>query len=244
MKHTLYILTCLLSFLFYMTSCDTKEQDYVYSITNLCDEYSPISITYVVLDDTAKTITLNYGESFDIAERLEVPGNDIWNIETSKALYKIKTVSAISKDSCHISEELAYRKFWTGPDKKESKGYYNLIISDTLLSLYKQSGYAYIVNNFISDTIIVVSTLRDQHRRADTLSANQKILIGTNDIYSYQEEYANILPKYKTQKLTGINSITIWYKENFKNINLNKDTAFFTTGKDSCYLNVTSNIFY
>ena len=225
-----------------LCGCNDGLQTYVYAIVNDTSGDSLISVNYTVLDDTAKNILLQPGEEAIIAERADVPSKDIWDVETSKSLYKIKEIAATYVDSSSVSEQLSFRKFWDGPITSDGKGKYVLHICDSLLSLHRQNGYIYYVQSSFDDTLFITSYLVNQSRRTDTLVGKVKGSIGSSDIYSYDEEQ-NMLPKYKTQKLTGIYSITLWHGENYKNVNMTKDTAHFVTDRDSCTLMVTDQLF-
>lgn len=237
------ILLSITSLLLLCSSCDTGLQTYVYAISNQCSSDAAITVNYTVTDDTAKTLVLEPGEEAIIAERADVPSKDVWDVETSKSLYKIKSISAVNSDSSRISEQMAYRKFWEGPNKSDGKGKYILNINDSLLCLQIQKDYRYYVQSDFEDTLFITSYLKNQSRRTDTIIGKEKASIGSADIYTY-EESMNGLPKYKTQKITGIYSITLWHGSDYKNVNLSKDTSHFVTTQDSCLLLVTSKLFY
>jgi len=85
--------------------------------------------------------------------------------------------------------------------------------------------------------------LKDHTLKVDTIiTQKQSIVLGETNIFSYDESYAET-EKYKMQKITGLRSVTLRHGTDYKNLNLTKDTAYFKTEKDTCYLIVTENMF-
>lgn len=235
-------LLILLLFPIILFSCNTGEQDYTYTIANYANEYSPITVVYTVLDGNKDTIQMEYGEELKIAERLDVSGKKIWNIETSVSLYKIKSIKVASFDSSAISSELSYRRFWTGPESVDGKGDYKLNITDSEFLLHKQENYTYVLRNQLPTPLIVKYGFSGGGRFSDTLIAPKNHILGSKTIYTYLEDQKNS-PQYKIQKISGLSHIALQYNNKQKNINLSKDTMYFEAKEDTCYITITENIF-
>lgn len=240
LKNLVYIFSCFLVLV--LNACDTGEHDYTYTLINNAEQHSPIKVVYQVLDEKADTVILTYGDKLKLANRIEVPGKKVWDIETSINLYKIKSIQIFSRDSSHISEELAYRKLWTGPEDINGTGAYQLIIEDSIISLSKQIGYTYVITNTFDDTISVISDMTGQARHRDTIVGKQNFVIGNTDIYTFDENLKDS-PKYKTQKLKWLTGLTIRHNDKSRTINMSKDTVFFKTEKDTCFFTVSDQIF-
>ena len=244
-KLTLLTLLTLLTATF--VGCRDEEQDYRYVITNKTTLEDSLIVTYRVEGVNADLEKkLGQGDSLVIAQRNEVPGKGVWDIETSVSLYKIPEMRASNQDRTRLSEELAFRKLWKGPADVDGTGVYQLDITDDKLILFLQSDYTYAIKNELSDTIFSTSHLKlisgeNTTRSADTILAGEQKTIGSVDIYSYGEEHAGE-PKYKTQKMTGLSTIFFLYKEGRVEINLSKDTTHFLTSKDTCKLIVSERM--
>lgn len=230
-----------------LVACEKSEQDYRYVITNKTSEEHPILIQYNVegiKDDLEKE--LFPGDSVVIAERSDIRGKKVWDIETSISLYKVKHLKAFSSDESHITEELAYRKLWHGPADIEDVGFYQIDLTDSLFVLTKQENYTYCIKNELRDTVFSTSHLKllsgeNTTRSADTILRGETQSIGAVDIYSYGEEMAGE-KKYKTQKMSGLSSILFFHKNNRYIINLSKDTAYFVISQDTCTLVISDNM--
>lgn len=230
-----------------LTGCKNEEQDYRYVITNKTTLEDSLIVTYRVEGNNSNLEKrLGQGDSLVIAQRNEVPGKGVWDIETSVSLYKIPEMRASNQDYTRVSEELAFRKFWKGPADVDGIGVYQLDITDDKLLLFLQSGYTYVIKNELQDTIFSTSHLKlisgeNTTRSADTILTGEQKTIGAVDIYSYGEEHAGE-PRYKLQKMTGLSTIFFLYKEGRVEINLSKDTTHFITNKDTCKLIVSERM--
>ncbi len=232
-----------------LMSCDKSEQDYRYVIVNKTTAEEPIEIQYNVegVSETLKRV-LQPGDSVVLAERSEIRGKKIWDIETSVDIYKVKHLQAYSQDQSMISEELAFRKLWKGPENTDNVGIYQLDLSDEHFVLSKQEGYTYCIKNEMRDTIFSTSHLKtisgeNTTRSSDTILRGTTQSIGSVDIYTYSEDFKGE-KKYKTQKMTGLSSIFFLYKNNRYTISKTKDTAYFEISKDTCTLVISENMSY
>lgn len=227
--------------LFSFTACHVGEHDYMYTVVN--NNETPIVLHYKTMKDTAKVDTLQMGEELTIAQRYGVKSEEVWDVETSVSLYKVETLVIYSLDSTKSSEELCYRKHWTGPETKDGKGIYKLPVDKNILLMTMQNGYVYKVVSPFEDSLRVTANLKDYTLKVDTIiTQKQSVVIGETNIFSYDESYAET-EKYKIQKITGLRSITLRHGTDYKNLNLTKDTAYFKTEKDTCYLIVTEDMF-
>lgn len=225
-----------------LNACKSENHDYSYTLINKAETYSPITVVYQVTDEKADTVILTYGDVLKLANRMDVTGEDVWDIETSVSLYKIKTLQIFSHDSSHISEELAYRRSWEGPEDINGVGNYKLVVEDSLIMLSKQNNYTYVISNTFDDTLFVISDITSKGRAHDTLIGQGSYIIGSTDIYTYDESLKD-LPKYKTQKLKWLTALNIRHNGKSKALKMSKDTSFFRTDKDTCYLTVSDLIF-
>ena len=242
MKHYKYPLL-LIGFLFLISSCKTELYDYTYTVINMHEQETPIIVQYKILKEEAKTDTILFGESLQIAQREEVPSEKIWDIETSVSLYKIESLKISTIDTFSTSEELCYRKAWTGPIDMGGVGAYQLIANSNTLSLHRQKGYVYkLVNPLDDDLDVGTYVINDNQKRSATISGKSSEIIATVDIYTFDETVAD-QPKYKTQKISGLRSVTLYCGTKYKNIDMKKDTAYFKTDKDTCYIILPENIF-
>lgn len=230
-----------------LPACKDSEQNYQYVITNKTSQTDPINVTYHIEGNSKNTeIELEPGDSIVIANRNEVPGKGVWDIETSINLYKITTLYARNTDESSITEELSFRKLWNGPTDVNNTGVYQLDIKDEHFVLSKQNGYTYVIKNELKDTIFSTSHLKllsgeNTTRSADTILKGEKKVIGSVDIYSYGEEMAG-QKKYKEKKMSGLSTIFFLYKGERIEMNIAKDTTFFETGKDTCTLIVSEDM--
>lgn len=244
-KLTLLALLTLLATAF--IGCKDAEQDYRYVITNKTSIEDSLIVTYRLAGNSTNTEKrLAQGDSIVIAQRNEVPGKGVWDIETSVSLYKITEMRASNQDLSRISEELAFRKLWKGPTDVDGVGVYQLDITDEQLLLSLQKDYTYVIKNELQDTIFSTSHLKlisgeNMTRSADTILAGTQKSIGSVDIYTYSEDHVGE-PRYKTQKMAGLSTIFFLYKEGRVEINLSKDTTHFETGKDTCKLIVSERM--
>lgn len=228
-------------------SCSKEEQDYRYVITNKTSMTEPVTINYTVEGDNKVVEKELYpNDSMVLADRLDIRGKKIWDVESSVGLYKIKTLHAYSHDESQISEELAFRKLWRGPADANGIGIYQIDLTDSLFVLKKQAGYTYCIKNELRDTVFSTSHLKlisgeNTTRSADTILKGECQSIGSVDIYTYGEEFAGE-QKYKTQKLSGLSSIFFIYKNNRVTINKSKDTAYFVISQDTCTLVVSESM--
>lgn len=241
------LLSIAVIFPLFHTSCDVGEHDYVYTIINNDPIHSPIVVHYQTLKDTAKCDTLCEGASLKIAQRLAVPSDDVWDVETSISMYKINTLTIVSFDSLSKSEELNFRKYWVGPENENGVGHYNLIVDESLLPLFLQRNYTYSVISHLPDSLRITANFHNQILKFDTTVVGpQNLVIGHNDIFSFQEDAATddkYEAKYKIQKISGLRSLTIRHKQQYRNVNLTKDTSLFKITADTCFLIVDENLF-
>ncbi len=224
-----------------LMGCDIDEHNYSYVAVNLSG--GDIVVRHTALNDTAKTDTLSYGEQLTIALRNNVKSRDVWDVETSVSMLMVKSISAISLDSTKKTEELCYRKFWTGPEDNNGHGTYQLLIDDATLALSRQDGYVYKVRSPFDGVLRVSVNLASRSSKIDTTFAGkQDVVIGKEQIYTFDESMKGTA-KYKIQKISGMRSVTLWMGDKYKNLNLSKDTAYFETGKDTCTLVIPEGIF-
>lgn len=230
-----------------LASCDKSEQDYRYVIVNKSTIEEPILLKYNIegmKDDLEKEMTP--GDSIVLAERTDIRGKHVWDVETSVGLYKVKHLQALNHDESRITEELAFRKLWKGPADLEEIGVYQLDLTDSLFVLSKQKEYTYCIKNEMRDTVFSTSHLKlisgeNTTRSADTITRGETKSIGSVDIYTYGEELKGET-KYKTQKMAGLSSIFFFYKKERFTINKAKDTAYFNIGKDTCTLVISDKM--
>lgn len=230
-----------------LSGCKDGEQSYQYVITNKTSLEDSLTVVYHIegINDNIEK-RLGKGDSVVIAQRDEVPGKGVWDIETSVNLYKVSTLSASNTDRTILSEELSFRKFWKGPTDINGIGIYQLDIMDELLLLSLQSNYTYAIRNELQDTIFSTSHLKltsgeNMTRSADTILSGEQKSIGSVDIYTYSEEHVTE-PRYKTQKMTGLSTIFFMYEDKRVEMNLAKDTAYFETRKDTCTLVISEKM--
>lgn len=235
------------SLLLLLSGCDPNEQDYKYVITNKTTMEEPILVTYNIEGKTnAQSDTLSVGDSIVIAQRKDIEGKSVWNIESSVSLYKVPHLRATNADESKVSEELAYRKFWDGPSDINGDGIYQLNIEDKHFQLSLQNEYTYCIKNQLDDTIFTTSYLKltsgeNMTRSADTILAGESQSIGSVNIYTYNDSIRNE-GKYKIQKISGLSSIFFLYKGVRIEMKMDKDTAFFQTGKDTCTLIISNDM--
>ncbi len=224
-----------------LVACHVGEHDYMYTVIN--NDETPIVLHYQTLKDTAKVDTLQPGAELTIAQRYGVKSEEVWDVETSVSLYKLKTLIIYSLDSTRSSEELCYRKHWTGPETADGKGVYKLPVDENVLLMTMQEGYIYKVVSPFEDSLRITANLKDHTLKVDTIvTQKQSVVLGEVNIFSYNENYAGT-DKYKTQKITGLRSVTLRHGADYKNLNLTKDTVYFKTDKDTCYLLITEDMF-
>ncbi len=244
-KNRLLLVLASLSLL--LAGCDPDEQDYKYIITNKTTIEEPILVSYNIEGSTrTDSIELSIGDSVVIAERRDIEGKDVWNIETSVSLFKIPHMLATNTSGSKVSEELAFRKYWEGPLDIDGEGIYLLNIEDKHFQLSLQDNYTYCVKNVLDDTIFATSHLKlisgaNATRSADTILRGETKSIGAVSIYTYNDTLQSE-KKYKVQKISGLSSLFFLYKGNRIEMNLNKDTAYFQTGKDTCTLIVSNEM--
>ncbi len=245
MTNTRILFAALLASL--LPCCKDSEQNYQYVITNKTSRTDPINVTYHIEGKNSDTeIELEPGDSIVIANRNEVPGKGVWDIETSINLYKIPSLYASNTDQSVITEELSFRKLWNGPTDINNTGVYQLDIRDEHFVLSKQYNYTYVIKNGLKDTIFSTSHLKrltgeNTTRSADTILKGEEKVIGSVDIYTYAEEMAG-LKKYKEKKMSGLSTIFFLFKGERVELNLAKDTLFFNAGKDTCTLVITEEM--
>lgn len=224
-----------------LLGCKEGEQNYQYVITNKTTMEDSLTVVYHIEgSSTYSELRMAQGDSVTIAQRDEVPGKGVWDIETSVNLYKVDALTASNTDRTILSEELSFRKKWKGPEDINGIGVYQLDITDEHLVLSLQNNYTYAIKNELQDTIFSTSHLKltsgeNMTRSADTILPGEIKSIGSVDIYTYDEGFKGE-PKYKTQKMTGLSTIFFLYKEARVEMNLAKDTVYFETGKDTCTL--------
>ncbi len=207
-------LFCFILFL----GCKADHHDYYYIVQNSTDTIGDILLTYSLEGETETQERVKQGESFTVYERKGVSGDDVWNIETSSALYAIPAIVATNLDSTRMTEELSQRSFWPSqPDNLNHNGIYTLKITDDMFVLEKQEGYNYYVSNATSDTLFVTASFSGDIRKRDTIAREQTAKIGEAEIYTYNETLHGT-DKYIEKKLSGISSLTVKYKGNSKNI--------------------------
>lgn len=244
-KKRIPLLLASLTLLF--AACDPGEQDYRYVITNKTTLSDSIIVTYNIEGENDELSTkLESGDSIVIAERNDIEGKGIWNIETSVSLYKVPHLRATDSSGAKISEELAYRKYWKGPSDIDGEGVYQLDIEDCHFQLTLQEDYTYCIKNELNDTIFSTSHLKmlsgeNTTRSADTILTGESKSIGSVDIYTYDDSIRNE-GKYKVQKLTGISSLFFLYKGNRIEMKIDKDTAYFQAEPDTCFLIVNDEM--
>lgn len=244
-KNRLPILLASLTLLF--AACDPGELDYKYVITNKTTLNDSILISYNIEGkNNEQEIKLALGDSVVIAQRKDIEGKGVWNIETSVSLYKVPHLRASDSSGAKVSEELAYRKYWRGPLDINGDGVYQLDIEDKHFQLTMQTGYAYCIKNDLDDTIFSTSHLKllsgeNTTRSADTILTGETKSIGSVDIYTYNDSIQNE-GKYKVQKLTGLSSLFFLYKGNRIEMKIDKDTAWFQTQPDTCFLIVNDEM--
>lgn len=245
MTKTKALILLLLSLL--AVACDKEEQDYRYVITNKTTMEDPITVKYTVEGNKEESEKeLLPGDSIVIAERLDIRGKAVWDVETSVELYKIKTLHAFNQGETKISEELAFRRLWNGPTDMENVGIYQLDITDNHFVLTKQPGYTYCVKNELHDTVFATSHLKlisgeNTTRSSDTILKGTTHAIGSVEIYTYSDTLKGET-KYKTQKMSGLSSLYFLYKKERYTINTTKDTAYFEIGNDTCTLVLTEKM--
>lgn len=230
-------------------SCDKSEQDYQYVIVNKTTIEEPIEILYNVEGNSQSlNLELQQGDSVVLANRSDIRGKKVWDIETSVNLYKVKHLQAYKKDETLMSEELAYRRLWKGPADENNVGIYQLDLTDEHFVLAKQNEYTYCIKNELRDTVFSTSHLKlitgeNTTRSADTILRGTTKSIGSVDIYTYNEAMAGTA-KYKTQKMAGLSSIFFLYKGGRYTINKAKDTTYFEIGQDTCTLVISEKMHY
>jgi hypothetical protein len=235
-----------LFFIILFSNCKIGHRDYYYLIENSTETIGPVVLTYQIAENTETfTKTLLPEEPFfEIYKRPGVSGDDIWNIETSSSLYAITSLIGMNEEGDRMTENLSIRSYWPGlPEKVNGNGVYKLEITDDLFVLSRQSGYNYAVLNSLSDTLFVTVYLHGQSRQRDTLLAGELKRIGSNEIFTYPEEYNN-MEKYKERKLSGISSLLLKYRQNSITLNLKNYKLFdWEIGKDQTTFKIDESYF-
>jgi hypothetical protein len=236
----------ILLFIIFFSHCKVEHRDYSYLIKNSTESIGSITLTYQLPENPEIfTLVLSPEDApFEIYRRNNVTGDDIWNIETSSSLYAIKSLTAINESKDKMTEELSVRRYWSSfPREDNGKGVYEFEITDDVFVLSKQPDYRYYIRNALSDTLFVTSYLQGKSRERDTLLAGELKTIGSNEIFTYSEEYNNT-EKYKEKKLSGISSITVRFKENSRTLSFSKYNYFnWDIGKDHTTISVDETYF-
>ena len=244
MRNKRLFISIVTSFLL-LSSCQTEEYDYIYTVSNMLEEKVPIVINYHINDeDKSATDTLLHGETIQIAKRFDISSEKIWDVETSVSMFKIKKLDVALLDQSRISEELSYRKEWKGPFEVNGVGEYRLEVKEHTLSLRKKYGYAYKVINLFDEELDIDTYFQQSgKKKTETLvPAKGSEIIATADLYMFGDEVVG-QPKYKIQSISALKSISFNHGTSHKILNLQKDTAYFKAEKDTCYITITPEMF-
>jgi len=242
------IATILVSLLFF-GGCEVGNRDYQYIVRHSAKHNDTILLTYSLNGATEpqKRILAGVGDTLHIYERIDVAGNNIWNIETSAVMFAIPKMVAANNDSSRITEELSQRALWPAqPENRNGTGVYELRITDDLFVLEKQWHTYHIQNKTEDDTLFVISALlREPRRRLDTVLIGETKDIFGAEIFAYDDVLQETEPnKYNEKKLSGIVSLSITYKGISKNIDLKKPHLYeWNIERTKSTLSVNKSVF-
>jgi len=224
--------------------CETGHRNYRYEVLNATDATGEVLLTYLLNGEReAQYKWLEPNELFEIYERKEVSGSDVWDIETSASMYAVPAIVVTNQDFSKMTEELSQRNFWSRqPENENGTGVYLLRITDDLFVLEKQD-YHYYIHNMTDDSLFVTSTLLGNVRRRDTLESGQIAHIGQVEIYTYSEDFQDT-DKYIEKKLSGISSLSVKCKEKLKNIDLKRHNLLnLRPEEEQCTLIIEQSFF-
>lgn len=244
MKNKRFFISFFSIFLLF-TSCKTEEYDYIYTVSNMLKEELPVVINYRIQDEEKpKSDTLLYGETLQIAKRIGITSEKIWDVETSVTMFKIENLKISLLDQSRTSEELCYRKEWKGPSEIDGVGEYRLEVRESTLSLAKKHGYVYKVINMFDEDLDIDTYFQETNKgKTETfVPAKGSEIIATAELYMFEDMFIG-QPKYKIQSISALKSISFNHGTHHKILNLQKDTAYINAGKDTCYITITPEMF-
>jgi hypothetical protein len=248
MKKINYTLLLIIGTLF--CCCKKEYFDYAYLVTNKTDIDSLfISCTIVNTNENINgSAVIAPNDTLSLTKRFGVAGKEIWDIETSVELYKIKNLIAYNKDSTLKSLNLCYKdKYWEGPININNEGVYFLNITDEKMALEVQDSFLYRIKNELDDpikvTLKLVRNKETNNFRQDTIIQPQEsVRMGYTIIYNYRFPKKDSL-LYKEQKISGIHQLVINYNGKDEIIEPRKKLSLFIIDTDSCELIVRKNLF-
>ena len=235
----------LLPFIF--MGCETDHHDYIYNLK--VSTTQPVHVSYQINDeDSTHYMTLVKGDSIRLCKRSGVSGDDIWDVETSASIYKIKSLLAYTMDSSSMTENLNRRGYWSAkPVAKGDSAYYTMELTDQCFILSKQNDFTYKASSSTQDSVVITCFLNSEVKKDTLFGGKNSATIGSSDIYIYNGNAKKEEKEKRLQLLSGLSSISLKLKKEGKDytrsINLTREDSLFSFSTNECTLNIKETIF-